>query len=454
MSRMRAPEKFGAVARHSSQQASDFDLRWLAAGCIAFLTLFNVALISLSIGTIPIRSVLVVGLLALFAILRPRLVQAAVTRHSLVFLLAGLLAGAGTFASFVNGADPGIVLRALLEVHVQAIITLLFATVAAQMAGPRAAIAAFVAAIGVTAGVAFLQLGGLEAAWSLREILGGLQGQDTHLDNSFLNRRPMGLSFSPIHLATQVCLAFAAYAGLRLWEGRAGAGRAGLDWRIITAIAMMVVVSVACATRSPILGAAIFLILYLVRQGDARIAIVLMVAGIALYIAAPVLLDAMRGTEIRVLRVGDNSSVGRLPLATFGMLLFLENPLGYGFDFSSQDYWTRFWPELYTLPSAGVVREAKLHNYFLNMLTTYGIGLLLAAPAAALLLWRSRASLLVFVPYLAHIVFHNSGPFWNDTLIWFVIGALSAMRPAAAEPAVRRERSYRPRPGFHSRLGA
>ena len=430
-------------------------ISWLAAASIAFLVLFNIALISLAIASIPARSILSVALLGLFAILRPQILQRAVSRHSMVFLLAGILAAAGCFSSFVNGADAAVVFRALLEVHVQAIVTLLFATVASELAGPRAAVAAFVAAVGISAGIAFMQIGGLDFAWSMRETLGGLQDHELHENSSFLNRRPMGLSFSPIHLATQACLAFAAYAGLKYWEQKTAAA-SSIDWRILMAVGALVAVSITCATRSPILGATIFLVVYLAMKGDTAAAILLLVSGGALYLAAPIILDAMQGSEIRAFRVGDNSSTGRLPLVNFGVLLFLDNPLGYGFDFASQDHWSKFWPEIYSMPSAGVIRVAELHNYFLNMLTTYGIGLLLTVPPVALLLWRGRKFIPVFIPYIAHITFHNSGPFWNDTLFWFVIGAFSAMRTSGAvgDPPISREHATRLPPTFRARAAA
>ncbi len=445
-------EEFAAVV--AGKYTPD-PLSWLAAGAIAFLVLFNIALISLAVASIPLRSILSVLLLGFFAILRPQVLQRAISRHSLIFLLAGILAAVGCFSSFVNGANFAVVFRALLEVHVQAIITLLFATVASELAGPRAAVAAFVGAVGVSAGVAFMQIGGLDFAWSLRETLGGLQGHDLHENSSFLNRRPMGLSFSPIHLATQACLAFAAYAGLKYWEQKTAAASI-IDWRILLAVGALVAVSITCATRSPILGSAIFLTVYLAMKGEKSAAMLLLASGGALYLAAPIILDAMQGSEIRAFRVGDNSSTGRLPLVTFGVLLFLDNPLGYGFDFASQDHWNKFWPAIYSMPSAGVIRVAELHNYFLNMLTTYGIGLLLTTPLVALLLWRGRVFIPVFIPYIAHITFHNSGPFWNDTLFWFVIGSLCAMRTEGADgdPLHSLEHASRLPPAFRARAGA
>jgi hypothetical protein len=270
----------------------------------------------------------------------------------------------------------------------------------------------------------------------------------------------MGVSYSPIHLATQATLAFAAYGGLRYWEARSKGlrGLPPIDWRVLVGLAAMIAVSIACATRSPILGAGVFIIAYFTIQGDARMAILILVAGAALYLVAPALLEILQTSESRVFRVGDNSSTGRLPLFLFGFQLFLDNPLGYGFDFTSHEYWTKYWSDLYTLPSAAVIRDTLLHNYLLNMLTTYGIGLLLALPLTAYLIWRGRTFLPVFIPYVVHITFHNTGPFWNDNLFWFVIGAFSAMQPFAAKSQAagsgRAEKTTRQQPRFRPRYEA
>ncbi|RZV33665.1 MAG: O-antigen ligase domain-containing protein [Sphingomonadaceae bacterium] len=443
-----------ARAIHVARPVLSPVMRYAAAGGIFFLVLFNVALISLDVASIPIRSGLALGLLAMLGFLRPEHFLDTIRRHWLVLALAGLLALLGTLVSLVNGADPAIVGRMLMEVHLQITVTLLLAAMLADLAGPRAAVLAICAAFAISAVVAAIQFIGLDAGWNLREILGRLQGHKLHEDSSFLNRRPMGLSYSPIHLATQACLGFAAYGAWRLRLGGNGGGAAGqIDPVIIISLAVMATVAFFTATRSPILGGAVFLAVYALRNGSAVTILSAAVLGVALVIAAPMILDAMQGAENRVFRVGDNSASGRLPLVTFGLMLFQDNPLGYGFDFISHEHWAPYWQELYRFEGAGEVREAELHNYLLNMLTTYGITLLIALPLVGRLLWRARHVAIVFVPYAVHALFHNTGPFWNDILFWFVVGAISAMRPAlegdrmASSPQrqVRPPRAFRPR---------
>jgi hypothetical protein len=146
-------------------------------------------------------------------------------------------------------------------------------------------------------------------------------------------------------------------------------------------------------------------------------------------------------------RVDDSSAQGHLTLAYYGLLLFLDNPLGYGFGFQPFQFWTDYWDELYNMPSPGGVQSKELHDYALNMMTTYGIGLLLFLPIVIKLLSRAGSSIIFFVPYIVQIMFHNAGPFWNDTIIWFAIAAVSVAVPAtAAAPAAAPRRPAPPKP--------
>ena len=435
---------------HTLGEGRRWPARIIAAGIVAGLVFFNIALISLNVAAVPVRGVLAIGVLGLLGLLVPELLASSARRNAGVMLLAGALAALGVFVSLVNGVGVAAIGRALLEVHVQAVITVLLGTMLAALAGPRATVLAFCAAVGASALVALVQFAGIETGWSLREAFGAIQKHALGEDSSFVNRRPMGLSYSPIHLATQACLAFAGFAALRLWVGRAGAheGAPRIDWAMLAALAAMVAVAFLSQTRSPIVGALVFLGLYLLWHGSAFHRLLILAGAAALLLAAPMILDVMQGAESRVFRVGDNSSSGRYTLATYGLMLMADNPLGYGFGFVSQDHWQPYWTDLYTLPGAGEVREAELHNYLLNMMTTYGIGLLLVCPLAVHVLLRARRWVIAFVPYVVHMAFHNTGPFWNVTLFWFVVGAIAVMAvsdPAPVRPRVPRSAPLRTR---------
>jgi hypothetical protein len=404
--------------------------RWSCLAMLALVLLLYIALNSWGIASIPARGVLLGGFIILLVLLYPDAAKRAVTRHTPIFGLAAAMAGLGIFVSAANGTDFLHILKSVLEVHVQIVMSLVFATIVAEVAGARASALVIVAAVGVSAVIAILQFANFDFAWNLRAALGRLQGQAMHLDTSFLNRRPMGVSFSPIQLATQLCLAFAVYVAVvdRKSITRSGKNRAA-NSSVVAATALLVAFSFAAATRSPILGAGMFLAVYLIQRQSGWLLVLLLAGGALAYFAGEQLVELFQSRQARVLRIDDDSAMGRLALWKFGILLFLENPLGYGFGFiPASQYWMPYWHELYTLQGADDIKTKELHNYVLIMLNTYGIGLILVAPLVVVLLQRASSYLIYFIPYVAHIMFHNSGPFWNDALIWFVIGAISAIK--------------------------
>jgi hypothetical protein len=117
--------------------------------------------------------------------------------------------------------------------------------------------------------------------------------------------------------------------------------------------------------------------------------------------------------------------MARGTLIYYGLRLFADNPVGYGLAFAPMTLWSSYWPDIYTMPAPRGVQVNDLHNYLLTMVNTYGIGLLLLAPIIARLLRSAGASFIFFVPYFVQILFHNAGPFYNDTVIWFVSAAIA-----------------------------
>lgn len=407
--------------------------RWFCLGSLALVLLLYIALNSWDVASIPVRGILLVGFLILLILLYPDAAKRAATRHKPIFVLAAAMAGLGIFVSLVNGAGLQQILRSVLEVHVQISLSLVFATIVAEVAGARASALVIVGTVGLSALIAILQFADLDFAWQLRAALGTFQGQAMHEDSSFLNRRPMGVSFSPIQLATQLCLAFAVYVVVVEKERitRPGPNTAA-SLSVVAAATLLVAFSFATATRSPILGACIFLVAYLVQRQSGWLLVLLLSGGVLAYFAGEQLFEIFQSKQVRVLRIDDDSAMGRLALWKFGMLLFRDNPLGYGFGFiPASQYWMPYWHELYALQGADDIKTKELHNYVLIMLNTYGVGLILILPLLASILGRVSSYLIYFIPYVAHIMFHNSGPFWNDTLIWFVVGAISAIASAA-----------------------
>jgi hypothetical protein len=195
---------------------------------------------------------------------------------------------------------------------------------------------------------------------------------------------------------------------------------------VLLALLALFVACIASATRSPILGGLIFLVAYAVQRRTSWLPLFVLLAGIVAYMAWPMLVGVIESEAPRVVRTDDDSAAARMTMIVYGLRLFADNPLGYGLAFAPMSLWSSYWSDLYLLPAPEGIRIHDLHNYVLNMLNMYGIGLLLLAPLIARLLRRATSSLIFFVPYLVHILFHNSGPFYNDNVIWFVIAAVAA----------------------------
>jgi hypothetical protein len=294
-----------------------------------------------------------------------------------------------------------------------------------------------VAVIAASGAVAVLQMLDFGFAWDLREDLAHIQGKSLADFQAFQAKRPMGFSYSPIHLATQLCLAFAAYTALRAKEQRqAGLGDMA-DPKIVAALMVFLFACIATGTRSPMLGAVFFFMLYAAGHRGSWLPLMVLLGGALAYLAWPWIMAAFTAAQPRIVRADDASAQGRTTMYYYGWLLFSHNPLGYGFAFKPFTLWGNFWHELYSMPSPNGIRETELHNYVLSMVNTYGIGLLLFLPPVAGQLLRSRATLLFFVPYICHIMFHNSGPFWNDTILWFVVAVLSVTTAEEVRPVRR-----------------
>jgi hypothetical protein len=397
--------------------------KWIVLAGLFVLLMLNIAVPVWKVATVPIRGLFAGAFLIALTILYPAHAARAVRENKQLLGLVAGLALIGTFVSAVNGIAAGDIAQAVIEMLFQAAVMIMVAFIVAYVCGARACMLAIVGAIAISGVVALMQAAGLDSAWDVRRWLSALQQEDEMRAEG--ENRPIGLSFSPIQLSTQLCLAFAVFTAVRdkLRSGRNEAALA--DPAVFPALLLMVAVSVACGTRSPILGAILFFALYAAQRRGLWLSFMIMLGGIALYLIGPMILEMVQSTQPRIAQIDDKSATGRTSLFTFGLILFRDNPLGYGFGFSPTQHWSEYWHDLYNLPSAIVVQTKDLHNYALNMLNTYGVGLLLLVPAVLGLLRRGRASLIFFIPYGVHIAFHNYGPLWNDMLFWFAIAAIS-----------------------------
>jgi O-Antigen ligase len=418
-----APGSQPAFATVSSRRGAMS--RIFAVVAFAALLASTMMLNAYRIGGFPIRGLAAAGVLLLTVVFFFDEARRALRRNLPVLALAAGLAVLGTFVSIVNGTPAGAILQSLTETHVQAAMIIMVAAVLAQVAGARACAFAIVAMIGISACVALAQMMDVEPAWSLRRALGPLPAEATE-GLELLDRRPTGLSFSAIQLSTQLCLAFAAFLAVRDKVRSHTAGSGAADPAVILALLALFAASIVVATRSPILGGFVFLSIYSLQRRTSWLPLVLILTAILLYMAWPLVIGVIEAHAPRVTKTDDNSAAARLTLVYYGWRLFADNPLGYGFSFAPMTLWTSYWQDLYMMPAPQGARETELHNYLATMLNIYGIGILLLAPLLAKVLRQARPSLIFFLPYLVQILFHNSGPFYNDNVIWFVIAAVAA----------------------------
>jgi hypothetical protein len=271
----------------------------------------------------------------------------------------------------------------------------------------------------------------------LRRALGPLTHEEIQGLN-LVDRRPVGLAYSPIQFSTHLCLAFAAFVAVR---DRLRGSANGADPLVVPALLALFAASIACATRSPILGGFVFIAAYALQRRTSWLPLFLILAAVVVYFAWPLLMDVVGTNAPRVVRTDDDSAEARSTLVYYGFRLFADNPLGYGLTFAPMTLWQHYWPDLYMMQAPQGTRENELHNYAVNMLNVYGIGLLLLVPVIIRLLRQSKASLIFFVPYVIHILFHNYGPFYNDNVIWFVVAAIAAVNLDQEAPAEAPQRS-------------
>lgn len=404
-------------------------LRPVVLGLFFVLIVLSIAATRWMLAGLPIRTFVALGLLGLLIANDPALIGRAVRSHPRAVVLIALFAGLGIVVSLVNGLAWPDIGRQLLEIHLQAIVGLLVASGVIRLCGVTPMVGAIVAGVLISAIVALAQFVGFEPGWAARRFVGVLQNDSAITQIAYMRReRPMGLSISPVHLATQACLGFAAIFML-LNRDRNVLNK--LQWQVVAAVIVTVVTCVVSGNRSPLLGVIAFGFAYLWMVNRHLFFVALGMGVLAVPMFA-VIQEALQAMGLRVAQTDDGSAMGRGVLANLGLRLFLSQPFGYGLGFDSTQYWAEYWDYLKYAPNADAVRSYTLHNYFLLILNKYGVG---AIAALALLIPRSHADRLTavaFLPYFFHIAFHNDGPFQADFLFWYVIAIGAVLNSQSA----------------------
>ena len=361
-----------------------------------------------------------------------------------VLLVVAVVALLGIVSSLMARTPVPFIGRQLLEIHAQAIVGTIVVYALVLRVGVRPILITLIAIFTLDGIVSVLQGLGISPAWRVRTWLGSIVGDGPRSVNYYSKReRPLGLSFSPIHLSYHIVLALAAFMLLRLARGLEASRR--LDWPLLGFAALTILFAVVSGNRSPLLGMAIFLPLYIGLRAPRMLPVAIPTILLLFVLALPVMSLLAEG-GLRVASVDDGSAEGRGTLRAFGLFLIGERPLGYGLNFDSVRYWQDFFTRARYMPNAYSIQAYALHNFYLNVLLKYGVLILAVVPW---ILPRSRAHLVLwlgFVPYIVHIFYHNEGPMQGDYLLFFLIPVALwlAQRPEAlADPAKARRRTWR-----------
>lgn len=397
-------------------------------GLFALNILLSIGIVRWQVASIPVRSMLAVACLALLVATAPRAVLDTIRRSFLILAVVLGFALVGAAVTLLYGDSWAMIGRQLAEIHLQACFGYILAASVVQVCGVRSTVLIFLSMIAVSVTIAVLQFMHVDAAWQARATLGRFQNEPPITQLFYTRReRPLGISYTPVHLGTQACLGFAAFYAWRLYD-RARFGLKGLDPWVLAALAVMVGVCFVSGNRSPILGAIAFVAIYLMITAPRLFWIAVPFAVVAI----PGLLalqPILAGAGVRIANINDGSAMGRAVLADYGWRLFTSRPIGYGFGFDSTQHWSDYWQYMLYYANPEQIRRFAPHNYAIIMLNKYGLGALLLLP---LIIPRTRgawAAALPFLAYLLHILFHNDGPLLADFLFWYVVAMFN---PAVA----------------------
>ena len=390
---------------------------WLFAAAIAC----SLALVKLAVGPLPVRTILLVGSGAALVLPDSARLGRAIAATRRILLVVAAAAVLALLVSWLAGNPMAAVMRQLLEIHLQAMIGVVIAQMIIARFGPVPLLLCFLAAFAMSGAVALAQWAGIDPAWQLRATIGRITGDPPLTALVYQRReRAMGLAFQPALFATHACLALIAIGIYRIATRGVLATRFD-PWIIVGSIGIAIL-CLATGNRSPLLGIAIFLGLYLLWRTPRLVMIALPLALAGAVAAGPVL-DRLAESGLRAAQRDDSSSEGRATLRRFGVYLISERPMGYGLTFDSTDHWQKFARASRYRDNPNAIRQWALHNYYLNIIAKHGVLLLLLIPFVLPWSRGGRAVALFYIPYFIHIFYHNDGPLQGDFLFFLILPA-------------------------------
>jgi hypothetical protein len=405
-------------------------LKKIVATCFLLSILLSICLVRMRVAGVPIRIVPLFLILMLAIGSGGHLVRRAANHQQWPLLIVVLAAAIGLAVSVANGQALVEVLRQLAEIHVQAVFNLIVGAIVLRVCGVWWTAGIFVGCVVVSLIFAGLQFLGIESAWYVHDVLSSLQ--PTSLDDLpyyDVRERALGLSYSPVHLGTQICLAVGIvflvtlYAPAHELKLRSRRGK-------ILSVALLIafIGCLVSGNRSPLLGLLVLaaVLLSISRPG---ITVVIALFGILLAPTIPNLAEYAQNTSgLRALDTQNKSSENREILRVYGILLSLDRPIGYGLLFDSTDHSSEYWVQLKYYDNPSAITEHALHNYYLMVLNKYGWSFILVILIVLYRTWRNPAACLGFLAYMVHIFYHNDGPLQGDFLIFLAIPMLALGR--------------------------
>lgn len=379
--------------------------RALLLALFAATVLCNIAFVKLSVG-LPLRAILAITLLLLVEWLYSQAVRDALYRCRYLLLFILYFAIIGAILTFANGYPPAGAISVIIENHVQSAVSIVLVYSLCIVLGLAAVSKVVAGIILVSIGFAVLQFTGFQPAWDFKHSLDLMQG----VIPQTVQIRPGGLSYTPVHLGYQTSILFA----LAVVWAVVTRQRSFLIWGLVAVL----VASIAGGNRSPLLSIAAFVLIY-VQRIHPRVLLYLLPAIVVLLPLSSMIMEAATSAEVRALEAGDASSLGRLVLSYYGVLLVATNIFGHGLLFDTQMHWPQFWDLLRGFENATIVQRYGLHNYPLNMLVTYGIFVI---PPLVFLYKSTRVLRLFFWSFMIYFInslTHNEGPLHADNMFWY-----------------------------------
>ena len=407
----------------------------------------SVALVRWSVAGLPVRSLFQLAIFGLCARFLTSQVIEAIKREQKLLLVIGAIISIAVMVSLYNRTEITTILRQVLEVPVQAAVGLILGSTLTYTYGPKIVGRIFIIVVSVSIAFAVLQFLHIEPAWTVFDFLSRFQPREYETFYDY-RKRAMGLSYTPVHLGTQICLLFACSIALICWKDRSYRCMRTLDMRIVGLWLFAFFAATISGNRSPILGLLAYAVGYCWLIRPALGAFVTIVALVMLPFTEQIM-ELISVTGLRIADTENSSSDGRATLQAYGTRLFLDNLLGYGVAFNSTDHWVPYWQEFRYMDNPTAITKHALHNYFLMVLNKYGVAILTLTPVIVFWMWKRLPVTLMFVPYMVHIYYHNDGPMQGDFMIWLLLPIFTAM-PLMEGPFGRRQPAPPPRAAVSS----